>query len=40
CKKQLKRVYEAGITQPIIQFNPIGDVSKSFDLLIKTFSGV
>ncbi|NDB63738.1 MAG: LLM class flavin-dependent oxidoreductase [Nitrosopumilaceae archaeon] len=40
CKKQLKRVYEAGITQPIIQFNPIGDVSKSFDLLIKTFGGV
>ena len=39
CKKQLKRVYEAGITQPIIQFNPIGDVSKSFDLLTKTFSG-
>lgn len=40
CKKQLKRVYDAGITQPIIQFNPIGDVSKSFDLLTKTFSGV
>ena len=39
CKKQLKRVYEAGITQPIIQFNPIGDVAKSFDLLTKTFSG-
>ena len=40
CKKQLKRVYDAGITQPIIQFNPIGNVSKSFDLLTKTFSDV
>ncbi|MFM8658548.1 MAG: LLM class flavin-dependent oxidoreductase [Candidatus Nitrosotenuis sp.] len=40
CKKQLKHIYEAGITQPIIQFNPIGDISKSFDLLTKTFSGV
>ena len=40
CKKQLKKVYEAGITQPIIQFNPISDVSKSFDLLTKTFSDV
>ena len=39
CRKQLKRVHEAGITQPIIQFNPIGDVTKSFDLLMKTFSG-
>lgn len=37
CKKQLKRAYESGITQPIIQFNPIGDVSKSFDLFTKTF---
>lgn len=38
CKKQLKKIYEAGITHPIIQFNPIGDVGKSFDLLTKTFS--
>ncbi len=38
CKKQLKRVYDAGITHPIIQFNPIGDVQKSFDLFTKTFS--
>ncbi|MGQ0606665.1 MAG: LLM class flavin-dependent oxidoreductase [Candidatus Nitrosotenuis sp.] len=40
CKKQLKKIYEAGITHPIIQFNPIGDVEKSFDLLTKTFSDV
>lgn len=40
CKKQLKKFYEAGITHPIIQFNPIGDTGKSFDLLTKTFSGV
>ena len=38
CKKQLKRFYDAGITHPIIQLNPIGDVSKSFDLFTKTFS--
>jgi alkanesulfonate monooxygenase SsuD/methylene tetrahydromethanopterin reductase-like flavin-dependent oxidoreductase (luciferase family) len=37
CRKQLKRFQEAGITQPIIQFNPIGNVSDSFDLLTKTF---
>jgi alkanesulfonate monooxygenase SsuD/methylene tetrahydromethanopterin reductase-like flavin-dependent oxidoreductase (luciferase family) len=40
CKKQLKIIYDAGITQPIIQFNPTGDVGKSFDLLTKTFSDV
>jgi alkanesulfonate monooxygenase SsuD/methylene tetrahydromethanopterin reductase-like flavin-dependent oxidoreductase (luciferase family) len=40
CKKQLRRIYESGVTQPIIQFNPIGNVQESFDLLIKTFSDV
>lgn len=40
CKKQIKKIYDIGITHPIIQFNPIGDVGKSFDLLTKTFSGV
>jgi alkanesulfonate monooxygenase SsuD/methylene tetrahydromethanopterin reductase-like flavin-dependent oxidoreductase (luciferase family) len=38
CKNQLKRVYDAGITHPIIQFNPSGEVGKSFDLFTKTFS--
>lgn len=38
CKKQLRRIYDAGITHPIIQFNPIGNVQESFDLLTKTFS--
>jgi len=38
CKKQLKRIYDAGITHPIIQFNPSGEVGKSFDLFTKTFS--
>ncbi len=37
CKKQLMDIYEAGVTQPIIQFNPIGNVEESFDLLIRTF---
>jgi alkanesulfonate monooxygenase SsuD/methylene tetrahydromethanopterin reductase-like flavin-dependent oxidoreductase (luciferase family) len=37
CRKQLERIQEAGITQPIIQFNPVGDVGDSFDLLTKTF---
>jgi 5,10-methylenetetrahydromethanopterin reductase len=40
CKKQLKRFYDAGITHPIIQFNPSGEVGKSFDLFTKTFSDV
>ncbi|MGI0004325.1 MAG: LLM class flavin-dependent oxidoreductase [Candidatus Nitrosotenuis sp.] len=37
CKTQLKRIQDAGVTQPIIQFNPIGNVSDSFDLVAKTF---
>ncbi len=37
CKKQLKRIHDAGVTQPIIQFNPIGNVSDSFDIVMKTF---
>jgi alkanesulfonate monooxygenase SsuD/methylene tetrahydromethanopterin reductase-like flavin-dependent oxidoreductase (luciferase family) len=40
CKKQLKRISDAGITHPIIQFNPSGEVAKSFDLFTKTFSDV
>lgn len=38
CKEQLRRIYDCGVTHPIIQFNPIGDVQESFDLLTRTFS--
>jgi alkanesulfonate monooxygenase SsuD/methylene tetrahydromethanopterin reductase-like flavin-dependent oxidoreductase (luciferase family) len=38
CKKQLERIYDCGVTHPIIQFNPIKNVQESFDLLIRTFS--
>ena len=37
CKKQLEKFSETGIDLPIIQFNPVGDVSESFKLLKKTF---
>jgi alkanesulfonate monooxygenase SsuD/methylene tetrahydromethanopterin reductase-like flavin-dependent oxidoreductase (luciferase family) len=37
CKTQLRHIYDAGITHPIIQFNPVGKVSDSFDLLTSTF---
>ncbi|RNJ77334.1 MAG: LLM class flavin-dependent oxidoreductase [Nitrosopumilus sp. H8] len=37
CKMQLGRFAEAGIDLPILQFNPVGDVSDSFGLFIKTF---
>ncbi len=37
CKKQLQKFCETGINLPIIQFNPVGDVSESFALLKKTF---
>ena len=37
CKKQLQKFSETGIDLPIIQFNPVGDVSESFKLLKKTF---
>ena len=39
CKKQLQNFRETGIDLPIIQFNPVGDMSESFDLLNKTFLG-
>ena len=38
CKNQIISFYETGIDLPILQFNPIGDVGKSFDLLTKTVS--
>jgi len=37
CKKQLQNFRETGIDLPIIQFNPVGDTSESFELLRKTF---
>ena len=37
CKKQFQNFRKAGIDLPIIQFNPIGDTSESFELLKKTF---
>ncbi len=37
CKKQLLNFRNTGIDLPIMQFNPIGNVSESFDLFKKTF---
>jgi len=39
CKKKLDKFVRAGVSLPIIQFNPIGDVTKSFKLLASTLSG-
>ena len=40
CIKKLKRFYQTGVNLPIIQFNPIGDVAESFNLLTTTFSQI
>lgn len=40
CRSQLRRIYNAGVTHPIIQFNPTGDIEMSFELFLKTFSDV
>ena len=37
CKRQLTSFVDAGINQPILQFNPIGDTMDSFRLFEKTF---
>lgn len=37
ARKQLVRFTNAGIDLPILQFNPVGDVQDSFDLLVSTF---
>jgi alkanesulfonate monooxygenase SsuD/methylene tetrahydromethanopterin reductase-like flavin-dependent oxidoreductase (luciferase family) len=37
CKKQLQNFSDTGINLPIIQFNPVGDVFESFELMKKTF---
>lgn len=39
CVKKLARIVNAGVTLPIIQFNPVGDVIMSFKLLASTISG-
>ncbi len=38
CRKKLDKITKTGITLPILQFNPVGDVVDSFRLLISTFS--
>ena len=37
--KKLNTFHSIGIDMPIIQFNPIGNVKESFQLLTDTFSG-
>ena len=37
CKVQLNNFSNAGIDQPILQFNPIGKIEESFQLFKKTF---
>jgi len=37
CRNQLTDFVNAGINQPILQFNPIGDTMDSFKLFKKTF---
>ncbi len=38
CRKKLDTFMDAGVTHPILQFNPVGDnVANSFDIFVKTF---
>ena len=37
CRKKITDFRNSGIDLPIIQFNPVGDVSESFRLFKKTF---
>jgi len=39
CIKKLKKSKDAGLDLPIIQFNPIGDVTESFELMTSTLFG-
>jgi len=39
CLKKLKKFKDAGLDLPIIQFNPIGDVAESFELMTSTLFG-
>jgi len=38
-RKKLHKFQETGLNLPILSFNPIGDVSESFELLVSTMSG-
>ena len=38
-RRKLRNFLDTGMNLPILQFNPIGDVSESFDLLVSTMSG-
>jgi len=38
-RKKLSKFHDAGLNLPILQFNPIGEVSESFELLVTTMSG-
>ena len=40
CIRKLKRFYQTGVNLPIIQFNPVGDIVESFNLLTSTFSQI
>jgi len=40
CIKKFKKFKQSGVDLPIIQFNPIGDVTESFNLLTKTFAQI
>ncbi len=37
-RKKIPQFIEAGIDLPILQFNPVGSVKESFDLLVKTLA--
>jgi len=38
-RRKLSNFRDAGLNLPILQFNPIGDISESFELLVSTMSG-
>ncbi len=37
-RRKILQFIEAGINLPILQFNPVGDIKKSFELLVKTLA--
>ena len=40
CRKKLDKFVKTGVSLPIIQFNPVGETTKSFKLLVSTLSGI
>jgi 5,10-methylenetetrahydromethanopterin reductase len=40
CIKKLKFFHNVGVNLPIIQFNPVGNVNESFNLLVSTFTQI